>query len=201
LDLSVYTHIILVDGDYGDIAQSSTNKLQSWIKQGGVVFAQKRAAKWLADKGILKAKFIAKDKLEALFDSKNLAYKDKKKLAGRKRIAGAIFASTLDLSHPLAYGYSRANLAVFRNSTQMMETPTLEFSTVAKYTAAPLLSGYADSKLVNEIADKPAIVAHNLDKGRVIATSDVMAFRGYWYGSAKILANSLFFAKAFDVKF
>ena len=144
-------------------------------------------------------KFVEKNKLTQLFETDNLTYKDKEKLKGEKRIRGAIFESTLDLSHPLAYGYNRANLPVFRNSTLIMEIPRFPFSSVAKYTASPLLSGYADERLINKFAGNSAIVAHNLGKGRVIATSDVMAFRGYWYGSAKILANSLFFAKAFSV--
>ena len=72
------------------------------------------------------------------------------------------------------------------------------FVSLAKYDAEPLLSGYADKNLVNLMAHNAAIVAHNYGKGRVIATTDVLAFRGYWLGSAKLIANSLFFAKAFD---
>ena len=199
VDLSFYTHIILVDGNYSSISASTTQKFENWIKQGGVVFAQKRAAKWLSEKEILKTNFISREKLEKIFESDNLVYKDREKLRGQKLIRGSIFESTLDLSHPLAYGYNREDLPVFRNSTLMMETPSFPFSSVSKYTDSPLLSGYADKRLIHEFAGNSAIVAHNFNKGRVIATTDVMAFRGYWYGSAKILANSLFFAKAFDV--
>ncbi len=80
-----------------------------------------------------------------------------------------------------------------------MERPKQAFITVAKYTPTPLLSGYTDKNLVNRLAHNAAIIAHNYGKGRVIATTDVLAFRGYWHGSAKILANSLFFGKVFSV--
>ena len=81
-----------------------------------------------------------------------------------------------------------------------METGQQPFLTVAKYTDTPLLSGYTDKNLVNRLAHNAAIVAHNYGEGRVIASSDVLAFRGYWLGSSKLLANSLFFAKAFSTK-
>jgi hypothetical protein len=122
-------------------------------------------------------------------------------LASRKRIAGAIFQVQLDISHPLAYGYQQNLLPLFRNSNLIMEQPQKPFVTVAKYTAEPLLSGFTDKNLVNRLAHNAAIIAHNVDKGRVIATTEVLSFRGYWHGSSKILANSLFFSKAFSAPY
>lgn len=200
VDLSQYSHLMLVDGNYTKISDESKKKIKAWIKQGGVVFGQKRGAKWLADQSILSVDFVSKKQISQLFDSENLIYKDKTKLSARKRIAGAIFETKLDTSHPLAFGYHDSNLPLFRNSTLIMETEQQPFITLAKYTDSPLLSGYTDNNLVNRLAHNSAIVAHNYGQGRVIASSDVLAFRGYWLGSSKILANSLFFAKAFSTK-
>ncbi|WP_281559252.1 M14 family metallopeptidase [Thalassomonas sp. RHCl1] len=197
INLSDYSHVIFVDGNYSSLPEATVTKLTAWVKQGGTLFAQKRGAKWLADKELLKADFVSNKQLDQLFDTENLIYGDKEALAGRKRIAGAIFNTRLDTSHPLAYGYDKAELPMFRNSTLIMDRPTQPFISVASYTEEPLLSGYTDRNLVNRIANNSALVAHNLGKGRIIATSDNFVFRGYWYGSAKLLANSLFFAKAF----
>ncbi len=82
-----------------------------------------------------------------------------------------------------------------------MEHPQQPFVTLAQYTPTPLLSGYTDKNLVNRLAHNAAIVAHNLGKGRVIATTEVLAFRGYWHGTAKLLANSLFFSNAFSAPY
>jgi len=198
IDLSSYTHIILVDGNYNKIKNRVAEQLKDWLKQGGVIIGQKRGAQWLADQEILAVKFATKEQINALFDDSELHYKEKEALASRKRIAGAIFKAQLDISHPLAYGYHQSVLPLFRNSTLIMEQPQQPFITVAKYSPTPLLSGFADKNLENRLAHNAAIVAHNYGKGRIIATTDVLAFRGYWYGSAKLLANSLFFAKAFS---
>jgi len=197
-DLSHYSHIVMVDGNYNDLDKKVIAKVSSWAKQGGVIFAQKRAAQWLSKNELLKVKFVKKDQIEQMFDTDNLLYKDKETLAGRKRIAGAIFETFLDISHPIAYGYKNEKLPLFRNNTLIMDYPATPFVTVAKYTATPLMSGYTDQILVNRLANHAAIVAHNVGRGRIIATNDNLTFRGYWHGSAKLLANSLFFAKVFN---
>lgn len=201
VDLSSYSHIILVDGNYRYIGDKTTKKIKHWANNGGVIISQKRASAWLAKKEILQAKFVTKAQINKLFDRENIHYRDKEALTSRKRVTGAIFQVELDTSHPLAYGYQKRLLPLFRNSNLIMEHPQQPFVTLAKYTSSPLLSGYTDKNLVNRLAQNAAIIAHNVGKGRVIATTEVLAFRGYWHGSAKLLANSLFFSKAFSTPY
>lgn len=197
IDFKAYTHVLMVNGNYNSLSPIVVLRLESWIKQGGVLFAQKQAAKWLASKDILRASFVSKNQINQLFDSSDLNYKDQSDLAARKRIAGAIYETKLDTSHPLAFGFNKT-LPVFRNNTLIMEPLHYPFTNVGRYSESPLLSGYTDKNLINRIANTASFVAHNVGKGRVIATTDNLAFRGYWYGSVKLLANSLFFGKAFS---
>ncbi|MGB2739818.1 MAG: M14 family zinc carboxypeptidase [Cognaticolwellia sp.] len=199
IDLADYSHIIMVDGKYAQLSGSVLSKIKAWLINGGVLFGQKRAARWMSDKELLNIDFVSKSHIDQLFETEKLSYGDKEALAGRKRIAGAIFQTELDITHPLAYGYQTKELPVFRNSTVIMEQTSKPFISVAKYSHAPLLSGYADQNLVNRLANNPTLVAHNVGKGRVIASTDDLLFRGYFLGSMKIMANSLFFSKAFNV--
>ncbi|REL34011.1 hypothetical protein DXX92_00815 [Thalassotalea euphylliae] len=199
LNFDDYSHVVMVDGHYGDLSKSVTKRLSNWLHRGGVVFAQKRAAKWLADQELLQASFATKEQLDQLFDTDNLSYQDKQSLTARKRIAGTIFNAEIDTSHPLAFGFKSNNLPVFKNSSLIMNKPKVPFATVAKFGQSPLLSGYADENLVNRLAHNASLVAHNVGRGRVVATTENYTFRGYWQGTAKILANTLFFATAFDV--
>lgn len=201
IDLSSYSHIILVDGNYKYVSENTANQLKQWVKKGGVVISQKRASRWLAKQEVLRARFVTKEQINQLFDDENLNYQEKEALASRKRIAGAIFQVELDNTHPLTYGYQKNLLPLFRNSNLIMEQPQQPFVTVAKYTPSPLLSGYTDKNLVNRLAHNAAIVAHNVGKGKVIATTEVLTFRGYWHGSAKLLANSLFFSNVFSAPY
>ncbi|TWX71419.1 hypothetical protein ESZ39_09425 [Colwellia sp. C1TZA3] len=198
VNLADYSHIMMVDGRYAAVDSKLQSKLTSWLTNGGVLFGQKRAARWFSEIELLKIDFVSKAHIDQLFDTVKLTYGDKEQLAGRKRIAGAIFQAELDTSHPLAYGYQNSKLPVFRNSTVIMEQTSQPFISVAKYSKVPLLSGYTDKNLVNRLANNPTLVAHNVGKGRIIASTDNLAFRGYFLGSMKIIANSLFFAKAFS---
>jgi len=199
IDLAQYTHIILVDGQYNSLSEELTEKLDAWIKSGGTVIAQKRAVNYLAEQDILQAHVTTKKHIDALFETSDLTYEDKESLAGKKRIAGAIFAADLDLSHPLTYGFDRSVLPMFKNSTLIIDKPEKPFMAVATFQAEPLLSGYTDQNIVNRIAYNTPIVAHNYGKGRVIASSENLAFRGYWHGTAKLLSNAIFFDRAFSV--
>jgi hypothetical protein len=188
----------MVDGKYNSLRKSSVDKISAWIKSGGVIYSQKRGAKFLSEYELLSVNFVTKGEINLLFDTDNLQYQDKEKLAARKRIAGAIFESTLDTSHPLAYGYTDSRLPLFRNSTLIIQHITKPFISVANYSSRPLMSGYADKNMVNRVANTAVVVAHNHGEGRIIASTDNLAFRGYWLGSSKLIANSLFFAKAFS---
>lgn len=198
INLANYSHIMMVDGYYAKLNGGVLDKLKTWLSNGGVLFSQKRAARWLSENSVLKIDFVRKEHIDTLFDTTKLAYGDREALAARKRIAGAIFQAELDIDHPLAYGYQQSELPVFRNSTVIMQQTSSPFVSVAKYSHTPLLSGYADQNLVRLLADHPTLVAHNVGKGRIIASTDDFAFRGYFLGSMKIIANTLFFSKAFN---
>jgi hypothetical protein len=144
IDLSDYSHVILVNGDYRELSDSHVSQLKKWLREGGVIVAQKRATQWLAAESILSVNFIGQNQINRLFENEYLDYQDKEKLNAKKRIAGAIFSTELDTSHPLAFGYTDKILPLFKNSTLIMNANRQSFLSVAKYTSAPLLSGYTD---------------------------------------------------------
>ncbi|WNC72049.1 M14 family zinc carboxypeptidase [Thalassotalea psychrophila] len=199
IDLSAYSHIIMVDGEYKTMPEGTSKRLKAWLEQGGSIYAQKRALKYLAAKNLLDASFASKSEINRLFSTHDLSYEDKSALAAQKLIAGTIFSTKLDLSHPLAYGYNEETLPIFKNSTVIIEQPSKPFVTVARFSNSPLLSGYAAPEMIDKVSGNAAIIAHNVGRGRIIASSSNLVFRGYWQGTAKIVANALFFSKAFSV--
>lgn len=198
LNLNDYSHVLMVDGQYNVLSEKMTEKLRNFAFSGGVIWGQKHAVRWLAENRFLKARLATQTSITMMYEPDRLAYKDKQKLLSKQQITGAIFNTRLDLSHPLTFGYQKATLPVFRDSSLILEKTMLPFAEVIKYTKAPLLSGYTDNLMLERIEKETVLVAHNLGKGRVIASTDNLLFRGYWHGSAKIFINSLFFAKLID---
>ncbi|MFY8273812.1 M14 metallopeptidase family protein [Pseudoalteromonas sp. SSDWG2] len=195
VDLDKYTHIVFAHGRYADLSKGFKSKLQSWVNEGGVVWGQKGGAQFLADEQILKATYLTRKDMAASFSTEGMNYGDRDKLAGQQRIAGAIFASSVDLTHPLSYSLTREQLPVFKNSTFLLEQSDSPFVNVATYTQKPLLAGFTHDNNVSQIANGGAVLAHRVGRGAVVAMSDNPVFRGFWYGTSRIFSNALFFGE------
>ena len=112
---------------------------------------------------------------------------------GGSVLGGAIFETTVDLSHPLLYGYRRPNLSVFRRGTLFLEPSKNLYATPILYSNDPLQSGYINKKNLATIKNTASIVVSGSGRGRVIFMADNTNFRAFWYGTNKILANAIFF--------
>ncbi|KKO44646.1 peptidase M14 [Arsukibacterium ikkense] len=198
INLSRYTHIILPDGNYrqwqdGDIAQ-----LKQWAEQGGVLWGHKGGAAWLAKVGLLQAGVWQSSDMQQLIPQQNLNYADREALSARQRIAGAIFSAELDLSHPLTFGIPRASMPLFKNSTLLLQPSNAPFINVGLYSKDPHLAGFTASEYVPKIAQGAALLAHNLGRGRVVGMTDNPVFRGYFFGSSRILVNAMYLGNSFN---
>lgn len=199
LDLSRYSHIILPDGNYSSWQDADIRKLKQWLEQGGVLWGHKGGAVWLAHNKLLYAGVWNQHEMNSLIPSKDLSYADKEALAGKQRIAGAIFSAELDLSHPLAFGYTRSTVPLFKNSTVLLQPVAAPFVNVALYSDKNHLAGYTAPEFLPRISQSAALLAHNVGKGRVIGMTDNPVFRGYFFGSSRLLINALYFGNSFSV--
>ena len=199
-DLSQYTHIIFADGNYNSLNKETKTAVESWVRDGGTLIGQKRGTAFFAEQKWLQAEFLSSKEIDKLFDTNKLNYSDREALRARKLIAGAAFETSVDLTHPLAFGLDDATLPLFKTSNAVMKLPSKPFLSPIQYTAEPLQSGYVDPKLEDLVAETAAVVAHRVGKGRVIGFVDNLNFRGYWYGSSKVFANAIYLDDFINVR-
>ena len=194
VSLDSYTHMIWVQGKYQQVPDKTAKKIEGWLNKGGILIGQKSAANWFSDKKWLKADFKNKREIKLAFETTGMIYKDQEALKAKQRIAGAVFATQLDLSHPLAFGFNSSVLPMFRNSALVMIQPDKPFITVASYLKSPLMAGYTADELQNIIGGSAAIVSHKFGKGKVIGFATNVNFRGAWYGTSRLMSNAIFMA-------
>ena len=197
LELSDYSHIVLAHGNYNSLSDADKVAIKTWVRKGGVIWGHKGGAKFLVDQQLLKTSYLSRQDVASAFKTDGLSYGDKDDLAGRQRIAGAIFNTNVDLTHPLTYSLERNTLPVFKNSTWLLETSKAPFVNVLQYTQKPLLAGFTDDINIEQVAGAAGLVAHSYGRGNVIGMTDNPVFRGYWYGTSRLLSNALFFGHTF----
>ncbi|ALM92613.1 MULTISPECIES: M14 family metallopeptidase [Alteromonas] len=188
---SGYTHIVFASGRYS-LSNDTRDALSTWVENGGVLIGQKSALRYFAANEWLNADILKQEEIDSEFDEDKLTFGDKSALYARKLVAGAVYEAEIDITHPLFYGYTDTTLPMFKTSNMVVNNYYTPFTTPARYTSAPLLAGFSDEKLVKLIAETPAVITTKQGKGVVIGFTDNTQFRGYWYGTNKMLSNAIY---------
>ena len=199
VNLNRYNTLIMVSGSYSQLDSLQRSKIKSWIAQGNTLITTRQASSWAIKKKLVKESLIKKSK-DSNKVVKQLPYGDAAEHIGKERVGGAIFNVDLDLTHPLAFGYHRKTLPVYRNSNVWLSPSKNPYATVSKYTKSPHVDGFITSKNMNTYLKKSAsLIVSKIGSGRVIMFADNPNFRGAWYGTNKLFFNALFFGSEISV--
>ncbi|MCP4412346.1 MAG: zinc carboxypeptidase, partial [Gammaproteobacteria bacterium] len=197
LKLANYSHLIMANGSYKALDEKQVESIKDWVIDGGVLIAMKSASKWVTDNKLLEVNFNQDEKSNKGPAKKRRAYAEMVKDDAQQVIGGSIFSTTIDLTHPLTFGYQRESLPVFKNHSLIMEPSSNPYATIVRYNNEPLLSGFVSNENLEKIANSAMMIAERKGKGSIILILDNPVFRGYWYGSSRLFINSLFFGTSF----
>ena len=198
IDLWDYTHLLLAEGEYDDITKKQQSSIRRWVLDGGVLVTIDRAASWAGDLCFDKdPEACEEDETEPVTDEavKPRAYADFTDDNAKQVIGGAIVASIIDLSHPLAFGYQRPELPLFRRGTTVLTPSGNAYSTPVRYTSDPLLAGFIGDDRLAAFRGQPAVIAEKHGKGLVVQFANNPVFRGFWRGTEKLFINALYFGQ------
>ena len=190
VDLSAYTTLIVVNASF-KMEENVSKKIADWINSGGVLIGFENAAKLFADHKFINLEFITPK-----VDAANISFEQKEDFYGGQKINGAIFETTIDRSHPINFGYSKNTLAMFRTNEIFIKPNERSFNNPIRYTNNPLLSGYISKLNLESLKNTVPFQVAKKGKGNVIVFTDNTNFRGFWYGTNKLLMNAVFFAHA-----
>ncbi len=201
-DLDRYTHVVLTPGGRGAAGfpeEDVRDRLRSWVRAGGALVATGGAARW-AGAEIL-GRDDADDPAGALPSGngeERRAYAEYRKQRAEQLLAGTIVGVELDLTHPLAYGYLRPDLAVMRTHQMTLPPSSDPYEHVAVYRDPPRLSGWTSPENDRKLAGTPAVIASRRGRGVVIQILDDPNFRAYFHGSSRLFLNAIFLSGLID---
>tara|TARA_R110002049_G_scaffold993_11_gene7257 strand:+ start:39345 stop:41864 length:2520 start_codon:yes stop_codon:yes gene_type:complete len=187
-NISEYTTIIIPSTKI-KMDKDTVTKLKTWVKSGGTLIGYRNAVTWLSSND-----FIKLDHAESKVDAKKVSFEQKDDFKDAQAIEGAIFETVLDRSHPINFGYTHDKLPMFRDTKIFIKPDSSSYNNPIKYTEKPLLSGYVSKPNLDILKGTVPFQAKKSGSGRVIVFTDNTNFRGFWYGTNKLLMNAVFFA-------
>ncbi|MBN8653710.1 MAG: zinc carboxypeptidase [Cytophagales bacterium] len=190
LRLHEYNTLILASGNYTALGESGATKIKTWVQQGGTLILVKNAVSWAINNKVIEEQLRKEEETK---NTSRMDYVTAGDYQGSRAIGGSIYKANLDITHPLGFGYTNRELPVWRNTSIFIEPAKSPFNTVIKYTASPLLSGYVHATNLEKIKNSVSLQVSTVGQGRAILFIDDPAFRGYWYGTNKLLFNAVFF--------
>lgn len=191
IDLNKYNTLIMVGGSYGSLDK---DKLRNWVQAGGTLIVTEEAVQWAAQNGLTTVTF-KKPKEDT---AKQIAYVERENRTGAQRMYGAIFRASVDLTHPLAYGYNYPFLDLFKANSVYPERNKNPYSNPFVYGNQPLQSGYATRENLDAVKNTAAVMVNTTGNGRVISIADNPNFRAFWLGGTKLFLNAVFFGRLID---
>jgi hypothetical protein len=195
LNLHAYNTLILPSGSYGSISEGQVNHIKDWVSRGGTIISMKNASLWLNQKGITKEETVT---APAEKGPASLSFASRNDTEGAKEVGGSIYLAELDLTHPIAYGYTRKTLPVYRNTDLFIKPSADKYLTPIRYTANPHLGGYISKANLESLKQSASVVISPSGQGRVVHFIDSPNVRGAWYGTNKLFFNALFHGNAMD---
>ena len=187
-DLSRYTDIIIPAAWGSPLDDREADKLKDWVRNGGSLIAYRNSINWLK-----RNKFADLELKESEMTAENISFEERRDFYGAQNIGGAIFEANLDLSHPIAFGYSDPKIAMFRNTDIFIKPDKQSYNNPIKYSEKPLLSGYISKPKLDSLAGTVPFKRSGLGRGNVLMFTDNTNFRAFWYGTNKLLMNAIFF--------
>ena len=192
-NLSRYNVLILPNAQLGGV---SAEKVKQFAQEGGTIIATGSSLNWLKANNIAPIEFRKTTEKAPETRPYSSLSEDKGALA----MPGAIFEATLDLSHPLCFGYSKPTLPIFLGDTLFVSPGSNPYSTPAIMTDNPRLSGYVHPRILPLASKAAAVVVYGVGKGKVICFPGDPNFRAFWYGTNRLFANAIFFGNLINIE-
>ncbi len=192
-DLSRYNVIVMAGGSYSSVDNDGKESLKRWVENGGTLIAMESATEWVVNNKLATATFRRdtvnrRDTVVAM-----RPYEHEERYRRALDIAGSIFFTTHDRTHPLLFGYDETPPTVFKTNTLFMDPSNVPYASPLRYTEKPLASGYFHRTHEKRINGAAVANVSALRSGRVILVTDNLNFRAFWFGTNKLFLNALFF--------
>jgi len=196
VNLDVYDVLIMPNGFYGSVINDSAlSAIKDWVRSGGKVIAVGNALNTFSGKeGFgLKRNMPKKDDKKEQPQKENLTpYADRELESVSNFITGSIFRTTVDKTHPMAFGYDDEYFSLKLGSSSYHYLDN-GFN-ISYITDTPEnVSGFAGEKAKQRLPKSLVFGEERMGSGSFIYMVDDPLFRAFWENGKLFMANAIFF--------
>jgi len=194
-DLQRYNTIVLVDGNYSDWDEDAVEKLNRWIRSGGVLITNEDASEWAIEKELVSEDLIKSFEEDTTGSKKRYDYEEQSDRWRANTIPGTILEADIDPSNPIAFGVPDRRQLFIKNSSLFLKQSENPYGTVAQYVDEPFVGGYINEENLEKVSGTSAIVVRSEGEGSVVLFADDPNFRSYWHTTSRLFLNAIFFGQ------
>lgn len=177
--------LVLPDGGgYG--AELDEETVSRWVRGGGVLVAVGRAIDWVQKAELTEVKSLQPDREEEVPGGGDLDDRE-------VHVPGAILATEVSSSHPLAAGLASAPPVLFygRRILEATGDPRVDVLVAG---ADPVIGGFAWPEAEERLRGALVVSAEDVGRGQVVLFAQEPVFRLFWRGTAPLFLNALMVA-------
>lgn len=183
--------LIMPSGNYSSFLDEDTLKmLENWVRGGGKLIAIGDAVSAFTDKESfgIKAKDSKKDSIKTA--DKLVPYSQREREYVKNMITGSIVKTSVDASHPLAFGYDDTyfSLKLSGDSYELLD----KGYNVTYIQQPEIVSGFAGSEAKKKLENSLIFGEENIGRGSIIYMVDNPLFRAFWENGKLFFTNALF---------
>ena len=199
IDLWKYDVFIVPDGNYRLFDDATLDMVQRWVSDGGRLILMGNALNIAADKKGFALKGYATDEEKKKMEQADHALLEKEGTpvfaeAERREISneiiGAIYKTTLDKTHPLAFGLRDGYYTLKTSARRYAMLEGAWNVAYLKGKQKPLI-GFAGYRANQRLTNSLVFGVENKGRGSVVYLADDPMFRSFWANGKLIFANAV----------
>ena len=189
-NLNKYQVLIMPEGYYDRVLNADVqDKISTWVSGGGKIIAIGSALRSFAGRDGFSLSYKEDDNVAS--NNPLLPYADRERDYANNLITGAIFKTTLDHTHPLAFGYPKDYFSLKLSSSAYK---LLDYGFNVGYLESnDVFSGFAGQNVLNNLSNTLVFGEERKGSGSVIYMVDNPLFRSFWDNGKLLLVNAIFF--------
>lgn len=176
----------------------SLQALTDWIRNGGTVVALEGSALFFSKEGKVSDLGVASLPRDTAETARLLTYAERENYRGKRRIPGSALRSSVDQTHPLAFGVEPEVFTLKFGTNALI--PSNNLQSVARYLddAGQLLTaGYAADENLNVLAGKTWAGVQSFGSGKIVYLLDNPHYRMFWRGPSRMVQNAVMLLPGF----